>query len=131
MLKCDRHICEYPDCEKTCGLSELELIKHLQKQVRDARVDIRWAESTLYAIRAQVDRVHGEIKQRLPAYEPTCPCGYIDCVGDPAYIRWTNPKWWKELDMPTSCADLNYGKPCHKVDEDGNLYCEHYDDEDK
>lgn len=124
MIKCDKNICEYPDCGKTCGMSELELIKYLQQQVRDAHVDLHWAESALYSVRAQVARVHHEIKNLLPDYEPVCPCGCSDCVLDPAYIRWSHPEWWKKLGMPTECD-------CWEKDEDGNICCNHYDDEDK
>ena len=63
-------------------------------------------------------------------YTPTCPRGYGDCIYDPAYIKATNPDWYRELygDVPVSEAV----KECIKrVEEDPNEeeYC--YDDEDK
>lgn len=30
-------------------------------------------------------------------YKPTCRYGYIDCIGDPAYIKATYPEWYKKL----------------------------------
>ena len=29
-------------------------------------------------------------------YIPTCPRGYKDCVGDPAYIKTFHPEWYKK-----------------------------------
>ena len=63
-------------------------------------------------------------------YIPTCPRGYYDCTSDPAYIKATNPDWYKELygDVPVKEAV----KSCIKrVEEDPyeEQYC--YDDEDK
>ena len=53
------------------------------------------------------------------AYTPTCRYGYIDCIGDPAYIKATYPDWYA------------------KLVEGGCCFCEtcidgsDYDDEDK
>ena len=56
-------------------------------------------------------------------YTPSCPCGYEDCISDPAYIRWNHLKWWEELGMPTECDCAK------KAQETGE--CRYYDDEDK
>ena len=57
-------------------------------------------------------------------YLPTCPCGYNDCISDPAYIRNHYPDWWQELGCPTKCTS------CEKL-SDGTYVCDYYDDEDK
>ena len=30
-------------------------------------------------------------------YNPVCPRGYSDCVNDPAYILYTDPKYYKKV----------------------------------
>ncbi len=63
-------------------------------------------------------------------YLPTCPRGYNDCIGDPAYIKYHYPDWYKELygdKTPYEAAE-----ECRKAmeeDPDEEYYC--YDDEDK
>ena len=76
----------------------------------------------LRLIESAVHQAKGLAKK--PDYIPTCPCGCDDCVMDPAYIRDTHLEWWEELDMPTEC-DM------YEVSDDGEIYCCHYDDEDK
>lgn len=67
---------------------------------------------------------------KFMAYIPTCPRGYTDCVGDPAYIKYINPEWYKELygnKTPYEAAE-----ECRQAvieDPDEEYYC--YDNEDK
>jgi hypothetical protein len=56
-------------------------------------------------------------------YKPTCPQGFIDCVYDPAYIKYINPNWYKELYGDLTPEEASK-KHCNENDE----YC--YDDED-
>ena len=60
-------------------------------------------------------------------YKPACPIGAIDCVGDPAYIKFHYPDWYKELygDKTPKEAALK----CRPDWED--RWCRDYDDEDK
>ena len=64
------------------------------------------------------------------AYIPTCPRGYKDCVGDPAYIKFYHPEWYKKLygdKTPYEAAE-----ECRQAvidDPNEEYYC--YDDEDK
>lgn len=61
-------------------------------------------------------------------YKPTCPFGYKDCICDPAYILWSNPKWYKELYntlSPEEAAKEEDGS-CGLCDMGSN-----YDNEDK
>lgn len=59
--------------------------------------------------------------------------GYTDCVNDPAYILYTDPKYYKEVfgDMtPTQALFVENGcMDSIKNDPDEKYYC--YDDEDK
>ena len=67
------------------------------------------------------------------AYKPTCPRGYMDCVCDPAYIKFYHEEWYHDL-----YGDLTPEQAIHqeggcmerfKSDPEMNFYC--YDDEDK
>lgn len=63
-------------------------------------------------------------------YKPVCPRGQVDCVYDPAYIKYHYPDWYKKLygdKTPEEAAE----KCRQKVIEDPNeeSYC--YDGEDK
>ena len=64
-------------------------------------------------------------------YIPTCPRGYKDCVGDPAYIKTFHPKWYKKIygDLSPQEASLKSCKLKVKEDPYEEYYC--YDDEDK
>ena len=130
MIKCLHKICQYPDCGRECGMTDDELIKYLVKEYGDLHFDyVALRECCRGAIDVAYRGIHALTDRGAP-YKPTCKCGYPDCVGDPAYIKQMHPEWWVELGMPTCCADLCYGKdPCYQ--EDGEWYCDHYDDEDK
>lgn len=57
-------------------------------------------------------------------YTPVCPKGFIDCVSDPAYIKYYHPQWYGKIYRgltPQEAADIYCS-----VREEG---C--YDDEDK
>lgn len=63
-------------------------------------------------------------------YNPTCPRGYDDCIYDPAYIKYHNPKWYNKLygdKTPEKVSELGC-KPRMMEDPDENNYC--YDNED-
>ena len=63
-------------------------------------------------------------------YVPVCPRGYVDCVCDPAYIKYHYPDWYKELygdKTPEEAAEKCRQKMLEDPDEEN--YC--HDDEDK
>lgn len=70
-------------------------------------------------------------KSLYMAYIPTCPRGYHDCIRDPAYIKHTRPKWYKEHYGDLSPEEVSLKTCMVNVKEDPNeeLFC--YDDEDK
>ena len=79
-----------------------------------------------------------EILAKLPKhsyfmdYIPACPRGYSDCVGDPAYIKFNYPDWYKELYGDISPEEAIHVNGCYErfiEDPDMENYC--YDDEDK
>lgn len=63
-------------------------------------------------------------------YKPTCPYGYTDCVGDPAYILHINPDWYKIL-YGNKTPEEASKEQCLKSYEKNKNYCDSYDDEDK
>lgn len=131
MLKCkyNEDCSHYPSCGHTCGLSMVELMRYQNERAQEYMGLLETLSIKLMAPIRELRNIHD--KTQIMEYEPTCPCGYVDCVSDPAYIRCAHPEWWEELGMPTSCADNNYGKPCWEEYEDGRRYCQYYDDEDK
>lgn len=131
MLKCKHNEdCSlYPHCGHTCGVPVEELLRRQSQKIRDMRFQMNQATYQLSLIEMAVAKAKKEIKE--PDYIPSCPCGFTDCVSDPAYIQKYNPKHWEELGMPTSCDDLHYGKSPYEADERGYFYCQWYDDEDK
>ena len=63
-------------------------------------------------------------QSKFKAYNPTCPLGYDDCIGDPAYIKYHYPEWYEKLygnKTPEEAAE----EDCSKRD----TCC--YDNEDK
>ena len=133
MIKCIYDQCQWPECDKTCGLvptgdyvagscAEEKLIAHLQGRIEDLMDTLKasqlYASSLLLSL-SQVTRQVQDFKAFVDtdSYVPTCPHGCCDCVYDPAYIRKHYPDWWKDLGMPTSCENCPNG--------------ERYDDEDK
>lgn len=126
MIKClyDENCAgHYPECKSTCGMTMTELAFRKDEQIRELKrqmISVRRDQLLLIE-----KTVHTARKMLEPEYyTPTCPCGCDDCVMDPAYIRDTHPEWWVELGMPTEC-DM------YEVSDDGEIYCCHYDDEDK
>ena len=70
---------------------------------------------------------------QFTAYIPVCPRGYKDCVCDPAYIKYSDPDWYKSLfgTMTPKEAIFKEGGCFERFQDDPNeeFYC--YDDEDK
>ena len=63
-------------------------------------------------------------------YVPVCPRGYLDCVCDPAYIKYYHPEWYAKMHgdkTPEEATEKCRQKVIEDPDEEN--YC--YDDEDK
>ena len=67
------------------------------------------------------------------AYVPVCPRGYVDCVCDPAYIKYYHPEWYAKMHGDKTPEEAIYAENgCWDSfinDPDEKYYC--YDDEDK
>lgn len=47
-------------------------------------------------IKCRENPIYAEVPQ-FRVYNPVCPRGYTDCVGDPAYIKCYHPSWYQKL----------------------------------
>lgn len=130
MIKCVYDECQWPECDKTCGLAptgdyeagssaEERLIYHLQHRVDELlaeNAELRQKFEVARSCVRQINNIYipNHIEKRLVK---GCKFGYEDCIHNPEYIRYHYPDWWVELGMPVDCPNCN---------EDN---C--YDDEDK
>lgn len=130
MIKCIHDQCQWPECDKTCGMvptgdyvagscAEEKLIAHLQKQIESLTNMLHINQQQLAFLSIDLNNNLKRVRSltNIEEYRPTCPHGNIDCVYDPAYVRRYYPDWWVKLGMPTSCQNCPNG--------------ERYDDEDK
>lgn len=131
MIKCIHEECQWPECEKTCGLVPAEenypvgasleegLIYYLQGRIGELKTELAECKAIMCDWHRNLNKLAHTIKvpNACDDYERVCKYGYMDCVCDPGYIRKHYPDWWKDLGMPITCDEC----------EDGSGY----DDEDK
>lgn len=134
MIKCIYDECQWPKCDKTCGMvppgdypfgvcHEEKLIYHLQQRISKLNAELRNLRLDAVALNNVINknllRIINPLTNLDAEFEcrcaETCLHGYIDCVHNPEYIRRNYPEWWIELGMPIFC--------------DPEKCC--YDDEDK
>lgn len=123
MFKCKHNedCSKYPACGHTCGKSLEELLWHKCHRIRDLEFRMKQANFQVTQIQRACLAARTELDKE--DYIPTCLFGYIDCVNDPAYIRYYHPDTWEKLGMPTEC---DYAKGW-----EAGCSCCYYDDEDK
>lgn len=131
MIKCIYEECQWPECEKTCGLVPAEenypvgasleegLIYHLQGRIGELKAEIAECHRLMTQARINARQIDRALitPTDFDNYPRACKYGYLDCVCDPGYIRKHYPDWWKDLGMPTTCDECKDGSG--------------YDDEDK
>ena len=65
--------------------------------------------------------------EEKPLYKAVCPRGFVDCVYDPAYIKFNYPDWYKELyDTLTPEEAIKVENGCYErsmKDPDMKYYC--------
>lgn len=69
---------------------------------------------------------------KFMAYTPTCPRGYVDCICDPAYIKYHYPKWYAKLygdKTPKEASKTGHCQEAFEKDPNEEYYC--YENEDK
>lgn len=128
MVKCVHNECQWPECDKTCGLvptgdyeagssAEESLIHHLQCRIDElltANKELRQKITAAKMIVRSFDRNLYIPTEEDIACSKVCLYGRADCVYNPEYIRRNDPEWWVELGMPTECKE----ESCYYYDED-------------
>ena len=69
-------------------------------------------------------RNYPPLRDNLVLYKPTCPNGYVDCVLDPAYLKFYDEEYYKEI-----YGDITPEEASKLHCKAGERNC--YDDEDK
>lgn len=108
MIKCIYDECQWPECNKTCGMEPEELIYHLQARINELlkeREEIRDFFRQAMVKGAQWLERNYDIDV---ACARVCKHGYTDCVYNPEYMRRFYPECWIEDGMPTECEDCHY-----------------------
>ena len=129
MIKCIYDECQWPECDKTCGLTptgdyslgscpEEGLIYHLQEQIKELLKANDKLKQQFIAARSAVRHLNASLSVPSYDYAKFCQFNYNDCVYNPEYIRRNHPDWWVELGMPIDCPNCTEESCC-------------YDDEDK
>ena len=118
MLKCVHNECQWPECDKTCGLApegdyilgtspEEPLIYHLQKRVEEllkANKELKQQFTVARSIVNKLDQSLMVLPETEEACIKACKFGFYDCIHNPEYIRRNYPDWWVDLGMPTECS---------------------------
>ena len=132
MIKCIHDECQWPECDKTCGLvpsgdytvgssAEEKLIYHLQHRNDELLAEISELRQVMTSTKIALDKIYrgfnAPLTDKVKRLSKGCKFGYIECIYNPEYIRYNDPDWWVDLGMPIDCPDCKEG--------------ELYDDEDK
>lgn len=118
MVKCIHTKCQYPKCDRTCGLGSNSIIKMLQEQIEELLVERALLRGKLYNIYNESRQIHEYLNPENnfnEACAKVCAHGYTDCIHNPEYLRRYHPEYWVELGMPTECKNDEY---CYYDDED-------------
>lgn len=108
MRKCLYEKCQFPNCERTCGLSLEELIVSLQSEIQKLTSE----RKTMLLYFTNINQYSKLSMDKFNTYENEmrehCKEGYCDCVNNPWYLRKFHSDYWKEIGMPTKCAECYY-----------------------
>lgn len=111
MIKCIYDECQWPECNKTCGMGSEELIYHLQARINEL---LKERKEIRDFFRQQMQAMVKGTKWLALDYDIDMACaqacrhGYTDCVYNPEYMRRFYPECWIEDGMPTECEDCHY-----------------------
>lgn len=121
MIKCKYLDCQYPDCGKTCGMTDdlSLLVAHLQERIKDLKHTQKTLGKDAYNLRHTMSRLLFNFNESLTREEEeacakVCLHGYTGCVNNPEYLRRYYPDYWEEIGMPTECIESE----CNYDDED-------------
>lgn len=122
MIKCIHNECQWPECDKTCGLvptgdyavgSSLEegLIYHLQGRIADLLAEREETRALVFEVNRVAKLAARECSwdyDEVKACVKVCKHGYADCVNNPEYMRRYHTECWIEDGMPTECEECYY-----------------------
>lgn len=122
MIKCVHLECQWPECDKTCGMvptgdyvigssAEEQLIYHLQERINqllDDRAEMKLLLTDVQRTTALALKPLAWDYDEARACAAVCQHGYTDCVNNPEYERRNHTKYWVEEGMPTSCEECCY-----------------------
>lgn len=99
MISCHFNKCEYPACDRTCGLDEPGIIAMLQKQIEVLDTYRRNMNLGLLEIR-HLEEYLGQLQQEgyrdeFNYYEE---CPYDDCILNPMEMKQWRPEYWRKKD---------------------------------
>ena len=115
MLDCKYKICQWPDCDKTCGLNPVgdystgaALIHHLQNEIQKKDKTLSEVYSILGKVKTDIFKDIIPLEEALGVitaeYESTCPLGYTDCFNDPGWLKYWDYDEWKKDGCPMVCS---------------------------
>ena len=100
MIKCRYIDCQYPDCGKTCGMTDdlSLLVTHLQKRIKDLKNTQKIFRSDAYNMRHIIARLLDNVtksftREEYVACTKICFYGHTDCVNNPEYLRRYYPDY--------------------------------------
>lgn len=122
MIKCVHLECQWPECDKTCGMvptgdyvigssAEEGLIYHLQERINqllDDRHEMKLLLTEVQRATALALKPLAWDYEEARACAAVCKHGYADCVNNPEYERRNHAKYWVEEGMPTECEECYY-----------------------
>ena len=99
MIKCEYNDCIYPECNRTCGMSDPTLIIHLARELKQVKLDLHNMKFTMRQFARGIEKLGHE-----ESYTPTCPFNNKDCILDPAYAKMYHKEYWIKRGMPIMCS---------------------------
>ena len=127
MISCPFDKCEYPACDRTCGLDEPGIIAMLQKQIEVLDTYRRNMNLGLLEIRhleEYLDKLQREGYRDEFNYYEECP--YEDCILNPMEMKQWRTEYWQKKGCPNRCSYF-IDKP--DTPGLGEWDCPYYDDE--
>lgn len=137
MINCKYKICQWPECDKTCGLvptgdylvgtsEEEELIYHLQNEIIKKDKALAALNKAFHLLKndiiTEMKNASEQFMIETSEFEICCPLKYPDCGNDPGWRKHFDYEDWVEDGCPSECSFYAEGM---------GYYCPHYYDEDK
>lgn len=105
MISCPFDKCEYPACDRTCGLDEPGIITMLQKQIEVLNTYRRNMNLGLLEIR-HLEEYLGQLQHEgyKDIFNHYKECKFIDCIHNPMEMKQWRQEYWQEKGCPNRCS---------------------------